>query len=278
MQDYSAEVIYRIFDVGDGTFAELVLNRPHAANAMSPSMLRELNKQLDVIGKAHHRLLLISGSGRNFCAGADLRWMKESGDMGQAQNVVEGKLLARFFARLAALPMPVVALVNGAAFGGAVGLVACCDYALASTTARFCLSEVRIGLVPAVILPYLLHKIPRTFLTRAGLTGEVFSAEEAARQGLVAKVIPSDDFKKALPEEINTLLQCAPKAQASFKKLLTDIRPQHNTKHEKISIATLSAARSSEEAKAGIAAFFAKQEPPWAVQLGDDWTESVYGA
>ena len=121
--------------------------------------------------------------------------------------------------------MPVVALVDGAAFGGAVGLVACCDYALASTTARFCLSEVRIGLVPALILPYLLHKVPRTFLVRAGLTGEVFSAEEAQQQGLITKVIPCDDFKKELPAEINALLQCAPQAQASFKKLLADIRP-----------------------------------------------------
>ena len=96
MQDFS-EISYRVFEVGDVTFAELLLNRPHAANAMSPSMLRELNKAVDVISKTQHRLLLISGSGRNFCAGADLRWMKESGAMGQAQNVVEAKLLARFF-------------------------------------------------------------------------------------------------------------------------------------------------------------------------------------
>ena len=277
MHDYS-EVIYRVFQVGDGTFAELVLNRPHAANALSPAMLRELHQALDVIGETQHRLLLITGSGRNFCAGADLRWMKESGAMGQAQQVVEAQLLARFFARLAALPMPVVALVNGAAFGGAVGLVACCDYALASTTARFCLSEARIGLVPALILPYLVHKVPRTFLARASLTGAVFSAEEAAQQGLVTKVIPCDDFKKALPAEINALLQCAPQAQASFKKLLAEIRPQQHTQHAAAAIATLATARASEEAQAGIAAFFTQQDPPWAVQLDDSWTESVYGA
>lgn len=277
MHDYS-EVIYRVFEVGDGTFAELLLNRPHAANAMSPLMLRELDKALDVISKAQHRLLLINGSGRNFCAGADLRWMKESGEMGQAQNVIEAKLLARFFARLSSLPIPVVALVNGAAFGGAVGVVACCDYAIASTTARFCLSEARIGLVPALILPYLLPKVPRTFLARAALTGEVFSAEDAAQQGLVTKVIPCDDLKKTLPKEINAILQCAPQAQASFKKLLTELHPQHNAKHETNAIAALAAARASEEAKAGITAFFAKQNPPWAVQLDDSWTESVYGA
>ena len=277
MRDYS-EVIYRVFEVGEGTFAELALNRPHAANAMSPSMLRELNKTLDVISATQHRLLLITGSGRNFCAGADLRWMKESGAMGQAQNIVEAKLLARVFARLVALPMPVVALVNGATFGGAVGLVACCDYALASTTARFCLSEARIGLVPAVILPYLLHKVPRTFLSRAGLTGDVFSAEEAVLQGLVTKVIPHDAFKKELPAEINALLRCAPQAQASFKKLLAELSPQQQTKHEAAAIAALTAARASEEAKAGIAAFFAKQDPPWTTQLDDSWTESVYGA
>ncbi len=273
MHDYS-EIIYRVFEVGDGTFAELTLNRPHAANAMSPAMLRELDKSLAIIAKQQHRLLLISGRGRNFCAGADLRWMKESGAMGKAQSVVEAKLLARFFSRLATLPMPVVALVNGAAFGGAVGLVACCDYALASSTARFCLSEVRIGLVPALILPYLLHKVPRTSLARAALTGEVFSAEEAVRQGLVTKVIPYDDVKKALPEEINALLQCAPHAQVAFKKLLAEISPPRQKKHEAAAIATLTAARASEEAKTGIAAFFAKQSPPWAAQLGASWTET----
>ena len=277
MHNYS-EIIYRTFEVGDGTFAELVLNRPHAANAMSPSMLRELNKALAVISKTKHRLLLIGGSGRNFCAGMDLRWMKESDTMGQAHNVIEAKLLARFFARVSALPMPVVALVNGAAFGGAVGLVACCDYAVASTTARFCLSEARIGLVPALILPYLLHKVPRTFLVRAGLTGEVFTAEEAAQQGLVTKVIPRDDFKKALPAEINALLQCAPRAQTSFKKLLAEIHPQHNSKHEAAAIAALVAARASAEAKAGVAAFFAKQNPPWLQQLDASSTETFYGA
>lgn len=277
MRDYS-EVIYRVFEVGEGTFAELVLNRPHAANAMSPSMLRELNKTLDVISATRHRLLLITGSGSNFCAGADLRWMKESGAMGQAQNIVEAKLLARVFARLVALPMPVVALVNGAAFGGAVGLVACCDYALASTTARFCLSEARIGLVPALILPYLLHKVPRTFLVRAGLTGDVFSAEEAIQQGLVTKVIPQDAFKQELPAEINALLRCAPQAQVSFKKLLAELSLQQRTKHEAAAIATFTTARASEEAEAGIAAFFAKQDPPWATQLDDSWTGSIYGA
>ena len=277
MQDYS-EILYRVFNAGEGTFAEIVLNRPHAANAMSPAMLRELNKVLDDVAKTPHRLLLITGSGRNFCAGADLRWMKESGAMGQAQNVVEAKLLSRFFAKLASLPMPVVALVNGAAFGGAVGLVACCDYAIASTAAKFCLSEVRIGLVPALILPYLLHKMPRTFLARAGLTGAVFTAEEAQQQGLVTKIIPCEDFKKELPAELNTLLQCAPQAQASFKKLLAEIRPSQTSSHAKATINALTAARAADEAKAGIAAFFAKQQPPWVVKLDDNWTETTYGA
>ena len=277
MHNYS-EIIYRVFTAGEGTFAEIVLNRPHAANAMSPAMLRELNKVLDDVAKTQQRLLLITGSGRNFCAGADLRWMKESGAMGQAQNVVEAKLLARSFDKLASLPMPVVALVNGAAFGGAVGLVACCDYAIASTAAKFCLSEVRIGLVPALILPYLLHKMPRTFLARAGLTGTVFTAEEAQQQGLVTKVIPSDAFKKELPAELNTLLQCAPQAQTRFKKLLAEICPLQTSPHAKAAIAALTAARASDEAKTGIDAFFTKQQPPWVTKLDDNWTETTYGA
>lgn len=276
MRDCS-EIIYRVFTAGEGTFAEIVLNRPHAANAMSPAMLRELNEVLDDVAKTQQRMLLITGSGRNFCAGADLRWMKESGAVGQAQNVVEAKLLSRFFAKLASLPMPVVALVNGAAFGGAVGLVACCDYAIASTAAKFCLSEVRIGLVPALILPYLLPKIPRTFLARAGLTGTVFTAEEAQQQGLVTKVISYDAFKKELLAELNALLQCAPQAQTRFKKLLAEICPPQTASHAQAAIDALTAARAADEAKTGIAAFFAKQQPPWVVKLDDNWTETTYG-
>ena len=276
-QDYS-EIIYRVFAANDGdhTFAEIVLNRPHAANALNPSMLRELIKALTTVKKSSHRLLLISGSGRNFCAGADLRWMKESGAMGQAQNVVEAKLLARFFTHLAAMPMPVIALVDGAAFGGAMGLVACCDYALASSAARFCLSEVRIGLVPALILPYLWQRMSHTFLVRAGLTGSVFTADEAERYGLVAKVIPAADFKQELSHEVNVLLQCAPQAQQCFKKLLTDLCPPQSDKRAAASIAALAAARSSDEAKAGISAFFAKQKPPWFTQLDDNWAETAH--
>ena len=125
-----SEIIQRDYQLTNGdTFVEISFNRPQVANALHPSMLREINTALAEITQSNHRLLLLSGTGKNFCAGADLSWMRESGQMGKSQNLIEARLLAKFFAELASMPMPTIALVRGAVYGGAVGIVACCDYA-----------------------------------------------------------------------------------------------------------------------------------------------------
>ena len=257
-----SEILYKVSRLSNGDkFVEISFNRPQAANAMAPAMLRELDVALAEVKKTNPRLLLLTGAGKNFCAGADLRWMKESGETGIAQNMAEARLLARFFSALSSLEIPVVAVVKGAVFGGGVGVVACCDYALATPDAHFCLSEVRIGLVPALILPYIAKKMPRSFLLQSGLTGEVFDGERA---GLVSKVIKGKNLQSEVEKEINTLLKCAPQAQCKFKKLVAEME-RENFKNTNIAIKSIAEARSSPEAKEGIDAFFAKTSPPWAV-------------
>ena len=247
---------------------EISFNRPQVANALHPSMLREINTALTDIAKSNHRLLLLSGTGKNFCAGADLSWMRESGQMGKSQNLIEAKLLAKFFAELASMPMPTIALVRGAVYGGAVGVVACCDYALATAEAKFSLSELKMGIVPALIMPYLARKIHPTMFARIVLTAEVFDAQQAQDYGLVAKIVTDDDFRETTRREVNNLLRCAPQAQRVFKEMMA----KHISSGDlETTVETLADKRATAEAQEGIGAFFAKKQPSWAVEFKDDW-------
>ena len=264
-----SEIIQRDYQLANGdTFVEIIFNRPQVANALHPAMLREINTALGEITNSDHRLLLISGTGKNFCAGADLSWMRESGQMGKSQNLIEARLLAKFFAELALMPMPTIALVRGAVYGGAVGIVACCDYALATSDAKFSLSELKMGIVPALIMPYLAKKLHPTTLARIVLTAEVFNAEQAQDYGLLAKIVTDDDLREATRREVNNLLRCAPQAQRVFKDMLA----KHLSSVDlETTVKTLADKRATPEAQEGLSAFFAKKQPSWAVEFKDDW-------
>lgn len=264
-----SEIIQRDYQLTNGdTFVEIILNRPQVANALHPAMLREINTALAEIANSNHRLLLISGTGKNFCAGADLSWMRESGQMGKSQNLIEARLLAKFFAELASMPMPTIALVRGAVYGGAVGIVACCDYALATTDTKFSLSELKMGIVPALIMPYLAKKLHPTTFARIVLTAEVFDAQQAQDYGLLARIVADDDLRDATRREVNNLLRCAPQAQRVFKGMLA----KHvNSGDLETTAETLADKRATAEAQEGIGAFFAKKQPSWAVEFKDDW-------
>lgn len=264
-----SEIIQRDYKLSnDDTFVEISFNRPQVANALHPAMLREINTALSEIAKTDHRLLVLSGTGKNFCAGADLSWMRESGQMGKSQNLIEARLLAKFFAELASMPMPTIALVKGAVYGGAVGIVACCDYALATAEAKFSLSELKMGIVPALIMPYLAKKLHPTTFARLVLTAEVFDAEQAHDYGLLAEVVADDDFREAARREVNKLLRCAPQAQRVFKEMMAK---QLDNSNMETNADTLADKRATAEAQEGIGAFFAKKQPSWAVEFKDDW-------
>ncbi|MCX6117091.1 MAG: enoyl-CoA hydratase-related protein [Proteobacteria bacterium] len=246
--------------------AVLRLNRPDFANAFSATMMKEIT---DFVGQvernANCRALILMGVGKHFSAGADLKWMKESAGLSYSENLKDSSQLLAMFESIANLKIPTVALVRGAAYGGAVGLIACCDYALAHEDAKFCLSEVKLGLLPAVISPYLLRKMKIGSLNRFSLTARVFNAQEAKESGLV-EIVASSDLDEKLGEEVAQLLACSPMAQGSIKVLFNHLR---NTSFQQSdeTVNAIAKARTSVDGQAGLQAFFNKTSAPWFVKL-----------
>lgn len=245
----------------------LMLNRPDVANAFNGAMLDAITETLgEVAADPHCRLLFVAARGKHFSAGADLGWMKDSAALGREENLREAAKLTAMFEALAGLRMPTVAVVNGAAYGGAVGIIACCDYAIAIDSARFCLSEVRVGLIPAVILPYVSRKLTYGDLRRFTLQGRVFSAEEAKTSGLVQLITDAAHLEATLRDEANELLKASPDAQALLKKLQAHL-DDHSHSQGQHTADAIAEARASASGQAGLQAFFDKKTPPWCARV-----------
>lgn len=241
----------------------LELNRPEAANALNEPLITKLLATIKKFKKnSDIRALLLSGIGKHFCSGADLAWMKASSLKNDEQSLLESQTLAALFYELNQLPFPTLALVKGAAYGGGLGLIAACDYALCDSSARFSFSEIKLGLIPAVIWPYLKRKIPRTVLMRLALTGQVFTAEEAMKWGLVSDVFATAEFRHKVEEELRALLAASGQAQKSLKRLEQMLYPISSEIIAKSSQA-ICTVRKQEEAQEGMSAFFAKRKPAW---------------
>jgi methylglutaconyl-CoA hydratase len=192
----------------------LTLNRPEIHNAFDDRLIAELTAELARLGVDQTvRIVVLTGAGRSFSAGADLNWMRRTATYGEAENLADARALARLMQTLNELPKPTVARVNGAALGGGTGLVACCDVVVASAQATFGTTEVRLGLIPAVIGPYVLAAIGPRQARRLMLTGERISAAEAARVGLVHEVVPPDQLDTAVERVAGELLQGGPDAR-----------------------------------------------------------------
>jgi methylglutaconyl-CoA hydratase len=192
--------------------------------------------------------------------------MKKSAMLNHAENVAEADELAKMFKMLNDMPFPTVAVVRGAVYGGGVGLVAACDYAVADSTAKFCLSEVKIGLIPAVILPYLKQKLRAGDLTRLALTAKVFTGAEAATYGLVQHMVNEKDLEQTCLDELNLLLQASPDAQKAFKVLQKKLAWQQDDAQQLTSNA-IAGVRASEEGRHGLDSFFDKKQPDWFCSL-----------
>ncbi|MFW7380067.1 MAG: enoyl-CoA hydratase-related protein [Oligoflexus sp.] len=251
--------------------ASLIINRPDAANAFNAEVLDAITSILEGIRQDPSvRILLFQSFGKHFSAGADLLWMKESAQLSEEQNREDAKKLIAMFEALYHLPIPTIAVVKGASYGGAVGIVACCDYAVAVESARFCLSEVRVGLIPAVILPYLSRKIRSADLRRLTLTGRVFSSEEAKNLGLLVDTVESGAaMDEWLKREVNHLLLASPQAQRAYKGLQDKI--DHNSGAQgDYTAETIAKIRTSESGQRGLRSFFDKSEPDWVALVKND--------
>jgi methylglutaconyl-CoA hydratase len=250
-------------EIGSGT-ARLWLNRPDVHNAFNATMIRELRDALRAAAADEAvRVVVLSGRGASFCAGADLNWMREIVRYTYEQNYEESLAIADFHEELYTFPKPTIARVNGAAVGGGVGFLSACDIVVASAGARFGLSEVRLGLVPAAISPYVVRRIGESRARRLFLTGERIEARTALEIGLINVVVESGELDRQTDEFIGLLLDAGPEALRNAKELLRRV-PVMSPGEARIYAARMIAGlRVSPEGQEGMAAFLEKRRPRW---------------
>lgn len=247
-------------------FAHVTLARPDVHNAFHPAMIAELTEVFDTLAQdTSVRGAVLGALGKSFSAGADLGWMKESAGYTQAQNASDARAMARMFQALDGFPKPLVVRVQGAALGGGVGLVACGDVVVAAKSALFGLTEVRLGIIPAVISPYVVGKIGPGSARRYFLTGERFDAAEAARLGLVHLVVPAERLDEAVAAQLDALAHGGPRAQVEAKALVRRVAGCDPAEVGDETAQRIARVRVGEEAQAGLAAFFEKRQPPWVL-------------
>ncbi len=253
-------------EVNEEGIGRITLTRAHVHNAFNDDLIVELTRSLQGMeSDARVRLVILAAQGKSFSAGADLIWMKRMADYGTAENLEDARALAGLMRTLNQLSKPTLALVQGPAFGGGVGLIACCDIALAAETASFALTEVRLGRVPAVISPYVIAKIGESAARRYFLTAERMSAAQALSLGLLHDVVPDEQLEARGERVIKSLLLGGPEAQAASKDLISAVagRPIDDTLIEETA-RRIAEVRVGAEGREGIAAFLDKRKPEWA--------------
>ena len=251
----------------EGAVARLRLERPEVHNAFDDGLVAALTRTLDSLTAARDvRVLVLEGAGASFSAGADLHWMRGMAAATEAENREDALALARLMRTLDAMPMPTIARVHGAAFGGGVGLVACCDIAIGAETAKFALSEVKLGLVPAVISPYVVAAVGLRQARRYFVSGEVFDAATAARIGLLHESVAAGQLDAAGDRAVHFLGKGGPLAQGEAKQLALRVAGVTREAAERIDIENarlIAHLRVSDEGQRGLAAFLDKRAPDW---------------
>ncbi|MFH1679479.1 MAG: enoyl-CoA hydratase/isomerase family protein [Candidatus Eisenbacteria bacterium] len=244
--------------------AALTLNRPEIHNAFNDTMLAELLDAFERLAADDGvRVVVLTGAGRSFCAGADLVWMKRMVRYTFEENIEDARRLADCLHRLHQMPKPTIARVNGAAIGGGMGLVAACDIAIASEKAVLGLSEVKLGLVPAVISPYVVRRAGEGKCRELFLTGERIPAARALAAGFVHRCVPEEELDRAVAETAKSLLTGGPRALASCKRLLDQVADTTLEEVKELTLRTIAEMRVGKEAQEGMAAFLEKRRPSW---------------
>ena len=257
-----------LLDIDARGVATLTLNRPEVHNAFDAALVQRLTELLmDIKSRDDVRAVVLTGAGRSFSAGADVNWMRSMAGCSEEENVEDALHLADLMSLLNSLPLPTVARVNGHAYGGGVGLVACCDIAIASSEARFALSEVRLGLVPAVISPYVVAAIGERNARRLFLSAEAMNAKLARRVGLVHEIAKPSKLDAALDDQLGMLLKGGPNALRESKELIFTVEGGGISADDALKRRTaqiIAQLRVSDEGQEGLAAFLEKRDPEWA--------------
>ncbi len=248
----------------DGLYA-IELNRPEVHNAFNEVMIQELAEAIiELSGSDSCRLIVIKGNGRSFCAGADIDWMRRTSQYDEANNLEDARRLANMLDSLYRIPCPTIAQIHGAVYGGGVGLAACCDIAIADANSTFSISEVRLGLIPSIISPYVVQSIGTRNARRYFLTGERFNAQTALKLGLIHEIAAVDQLSQTCDRVVQELLKGGPNAQCEAKSLLRSLVADEidNTTVQETS-KRIAKIRASSEAQEGMSAFFEKRSPNW---------------
>jgi methylglutaconyl-CoA hydratase len=248
----------------EGPVARVWLNRPEVRNAFDGLMVTELRKTLFDFGTQDEvRVIVLGGRGPSFCAGGDLAWMKAAAHFSRDENLGDAQALADLFFTVYNSPKPVVARVHGAALGGGAGLVAACDIPVAALGTQFGFTEVRLGIIPAVISPYVVAKIGESAARELFLTGERFEAVRASEIGLVRAAVPPEDLDAAVDGRVRELLLAGPRAIAEAKALIREVAWKRVEDVQRYTVERLADLRVSPEGQEGIKAFLEKRKPGW---------------
>ena len=255
-----------IVDVAAEGRATVTLNRPDVHNAFDDKLIALLTRELDALDRNPTvGVVVLAAAGKSFCAGADLKWMRRMAEYSEAENQADAETLAALMRTLNRLSKPTVAEVQGAAYGGGVGLICCCDIAIASEAAQFSISEVKLGLIPSVISPYVVAVIGERQARRYVLGAETFDAIEAKRIGLVHEVTAAEDLQTAVDAMVEALLANGPAAMAETKdQIAGGVNRPVDDRLIAAAAARIARIRVSDEGREGVAAFLEKRKPGWA--------------
>jgi methylglutaconyl-CoA hydratase len=248
----------------DGPVVRVTLNRPEVRNAFNEELIADLTAWAESItpgGPA--RVAVLSGAGKVFCAGADLTWMSKMVAYSHDENVRDARAMARMFEALDRLPIPLIGRIHGAALGGGAGLAAVCDIVVAAEDTAFAFTEVKLGILPAVVSPFVLAKIGRSAARELFLTGARFSAARAREVGLVHAVGEADELDRLTAKYVNDLLTSAPEAVAAAKQLIAEVATRTPTNATEYTIDAIAERRVSPEGQEGMKAFLARRPPSW---------------
>lgn len=254
-----------LYDI-ENKIARVTFNRPEVHNAFNDVMIKELSVVFDEIEKNQDiRVVVLTGKGKSFCAGADLNWMKRVKDYSYDDNLKGSLKLADMLYKIYASPKPTIARVNGAAIGGGTGLVAVCDIAIAAERAKFSFSEVKLGLIPACISPYVIKKCGEGKCREFFLTGERLTADKACTAGLINAVVEPEGIDTFIDELVSKLVSSGPEAIKSCKELLRKVSEMSIEEAKKYTAEVIAQLRISEEGQEGMNAFLEKRKPKWAL-------------
>ncbi|MFX0207533.1 MAG: enoyl-CoA hydratase-related protein [Candidatus Hodarchaeota archaeon] len=243
-------------------------NRPEIHNAFNPVMIQQLTKIFEELkNRSDVRAIILTGNGRSFSAGADVNWMRSTKDFTYEQNLEDAKELEKMFNTISKCPKPVIGRVNGHAFGGGVGLISTCDVAIAVERAKFGITEVNLGIIPAVISTYILPKLGLGNAFRYFITGEHFNAQTAKEIGLINQVVPDiESLDITIMDVIANIYASSPKSIAAAKQLLQKYRTLELSAYRNYCIEEIAKIRTSEEGREGLTAFLEKRLPSWNIK------------